>query len=228
MQFTDPYVRQHNELIDTAKKISEFLDVHKLTQNIAEVHFHLSILSRALNAHLLMEDRGLYPIMLEHENTVAKELARLYIDEMGDLKSTFVEYVITWKENKIQDNPERFIIETKKVFDALTKRVEKENTVLYPFVEKLFFGKKNETGASTSEEELAARLEVDRMRASRGDSEIKRKIIHLINEAEMEIFRQKKRWFFRNYETAIKYYREAYLLGHIEAKDKIQELTKKN
>ncbi len=227
MNFTEAFIKQHDELVDTVGKISQYLEVHKLKNNLGEVQNHLSILSRTLNAHLLMEDRGLYPVMLEHGNITAKELARLYIDEMGGLKNAFVEYIINWKENRIADDPEKFIDETKSIFNLLANRVEKENTILYPFVEKLFFKYKDGIELNSTEEELAAKIEIDRMRALKYNSEMDKKISLHILQAEYEVAKQQKRWFFRNYEIAIQHYRKAYLLGYHAAQEKISELKRR-
>lgn len=227
MKFTDAFVKQHDELVDTIGKISKNLEVQKLLNNLDEVQYHLSILSRTLNAHLLMEDRGLYPVMLEHGNLTAKELARLYIDEMGGLKSDFVEYSINWQENRIIDNPEKFIEDTKSIFYSLANRVEKENTILYPFVEKLFFKNKDGAELYSTDEELAAKIEIDRMRALKYNSEIDKKINFYILQAEYEIAKQQKKWFFRNYEIAIQNYRKAYLLGYHTAHEIISELKRR-
>lgn len=227
MSFTDAFIKQHNELADTVGKLSKFLEVRKLVSNLDEVQLHLSVLSRILNAHLLMEDRGLYPVMLEHGNATAKELARLYIDEMGGLKTAFIEYSVNWKENRISDNPEKFIEETKSIFNVLESRVEKENTILYPFVEKLFFNNKEGVELESTEEEVAAKIEIDRMRALKFNSEIDKKINLYVLQAENEVAKQQKRWIFRNYEIAIQYYRKAYLLGHHSMLEKISDLQRK-
>lgn len=225
MKFTGTFFKQHDELIEIVTKISQLLDVNRIKTNFPDLQKHLSDLSRTLNSHLLMEDRGLYPVMLEHGNVTAKELARLYMDEMGGLKSTFIEYVITWKENRILENPQKFIDETKSIFAALGNRIEKENTILYPFVEKLFFKYKESADVNISEEEWAAKLEINRMNDMKKDSEIKRKIALLVNQAESEVIKQKKKWLFKNYERAIHLYREAYLLGYDEGNTKIRELS---
>ncbi len=138
MGLTDNFKKQHKELLQTAKEISDVLDAEKLSRNAGNARSLLSKLAGKLTVHLLMEDRSLYPNLLKHSDPNVQSLAKRYIDEMGDVKTTFEKYSKNWvTSSKIQDNPDGFVRETKGILDALAKRIEKEDNELYPAVDRI-------------------------------------------------------------------------------------------
>ena len=97
----------------------------------------LSKLAGNLKVHLAMEDEAVYPMLLEHKDPEIRSLAQKYMIEMGGLKDAFIEYIDKWtKAFAIQQNPEEFVEATKGIFDALGKRIEKEDSELYILVDE--------------------------------------------------------------------------------------------
>lgn len=138
MSFTETFRRQHNELLQLVKEISNQLSLETLQKDAKEVRSLLSNLSGKISIHLAVEDNSLYPRLLEHESPEIRALAKKYIDEMGNIKEVFSAYSKKWySTTDIQNNPAEFIKETKNIFEALGKRIDKENNELYDLVDKL-------------------------------------------------------------------------------------------
>lgn len=137
MGFTDSFRRQHGELLHIAKQMSELFNAEELTKDASAIRGLLSTLAGKLNVHLTMEDNSFYPTLLNGKDEEKKQIAQKYIDEMGQIKVVFGEYLKKWPTAKvIQSNPEEFIKETKGIFEALAKRIDKEDNELFPLVDK--------------------------------------------------------------------------------------------
>jgi len=138
MARTDSYRRQHDELVEIVTEISGKLDSLRLSKDATEVRTLLSKLMGILKIHLAMEDKSLYPQLLKSPDPVARKLAQKFIDEMGAIGTVVEKYVATWPNAlSIQKDANGFIIETRKLFDALGKRIIRENNELYKFVDQL-------------------------------------------------------------------------------------------
>jgi iron-sulfur cluster repair protein YtfE (RIC family) len=137
MKQTDRFHKQHNELLELAKKIDELLVPEQLANDATEVRRCLSDLVGKLRMHLAAEDNALYPSLLKHENEEVKAIAQQFIDEMGNIGAVLASYLEKWSSHlPIQDNPMDFIKETRGIFSALADRIEKEDNKLFPLLDK--------------------------------------------------------------------------------------------
>ena len=135
---TDDLRTKHQELLNIAAQISGELDAGKLSEGAKQARSLLSTLAGKLGIHLAVEDKNLYPELLNHKDENVRATAKRFIDEMGDIAEAFKNYVDKWPHSKaIQDNPQDFITETKGIFDALSTRISKEDNELYSLVDKL-------------------------------------------------------------------------------------------
>lgn len=139
MAITDGYRNQHDELVAIVQEISGKLEETSLAGDAAnEVSELLKSLAGKLLVHLAAEDKVLYPKMIDSGNSEAADAAKKFQEEMGGLKSAFEDYYGKWvNPRSIAGQPSEFITQTKDVLSALAQRVEKENTVLYPLVDRL-------------------------------------------------------------------------------------------
>ncbi|MBE9502665.1 MAG: hemerythrin domain-containing protein [Proteobacteria bacterium] len=135
---TDDFRAKHQELLSIASQISDQLDASKLAEDAKQARSLLSTLAGKLGMHLAVEDRNLYPELLNHDDENIRATAKRFIDEMGGIADAFKTYVNKWPHSKtIQDNPGDFITETKGIFNALAARISKEDNELYSMVDKL-------------------------------------------------------------------------------------------
>ncbi len=130
--------RQHKEILQVATEISSLLKPDQIAKDAGVIRSLLSTLVGKLNVHLSMEDDALYPRLLAHKDANVNSIAKRFIDEMGGFNKVFREYTKKWPSpTAIQNAPVEFNKETKGIFDALFKRIEKEDNELFPLVNKL-------------------------------------------------------------------------------------------
>lgn len=137
MAITDSFRQHHTELLQIATEMSRHLNAEQLKKDANEIRSMLSKLSGKLNVHLTMEDKSLYPSLLNHTDPNLKLIANRFIKEMGGIKEVFGGYLKKWPTpSSIQANAAEFVAETKNIFSALSKRIEKEDKELYSLVDK--------------------------------------------------------------------------------------------
>lgn len=131
----ESFKQHHKELLLVATEITRLLNTEALKKDSSAVRSQLSKLAGKLSVHLAMEDKSLYPLFLNHKNEMIKETVSRFMQEMGGIKDAFMEYNRKWTMAvSIQNDPEAFIRETKGIFAALAKRIDKEDKELYTLV----------------------------------------------------------------------------------------------
>jgi hypothetical protein len=132
MARTDSFRKHHDEIMAIAREINGMLDstiADKVADNIRAL---LSRLAGLVNLHLAMEDKALYPTLLAHSDPAVAATARRFSDEMGSVAAAFVAYIGAWPTAAaIKADPVRFTTESKAIFNALSKRIHRENVELY-------------------------------------------------------------------------------------------------
>jgi len=135
---TDNFRKQHAEILDTARQISQYFGSTISEEEAAVIRRQLSKMHGLVGLHLAMEDKSLYPSMLRSTDPAARDLAQRYSAEMGDLSAAFERYMKAWsKGSAISASPAAFTEESKGIFNALSKRIHRENTQLYPVADSL-------------------------------------------------------------------------------------------
>lgn len=135
---TKDFRRQHGELLDIVTEMSAKLDEDALKNDAGPMRSLLSKLAGKLSIHLTMEDRNLYPVLVDNADEKVRSVAHDFIEEMGGLKDAFGKYMDTWPTApSIHEDPATFITQTKGIFETLGKRIEREDTQLYEMVDKL-------------------------------------------------------------------------------------------
>jgi len=137
MLITDDYRKQHEEILELVTKLSGYLYEQKLKKEAQEARKILSKLSGALKVHLAMEDNSLYPRLLASKDEEIKKIARQFIEEIGGIAPVFNNYINKWPNPaSIESNPSEFVNETNELFNALKNRIDRENNILYPLIDK--------------------------------------------------------------------------------------------
>lgn len=133
MSFTDKFRTQHNDILAVTQDITEQL---RTKGDAATVRKMLSNLAGKLNFHLAMEDKALYPRLMERKDSQANALATRFMTEMGGLGQAFAAYNSKWQVSAIRSEPAQFAAETQQVFAALGQRIARENRELYPLADR--------------------------------------------------------------------------------------------
>ncbi|MBF0315426.1 MAG: hemerythrin domain-containing protein [Oligoflexia bacterium] len=139
MKRSDRFREQHEEMVKVVGQISALsTNADKVKQNANNVRALLSQLMGSLKSHLAMEDNVLYPDLLKNSDEKVRNLATRYSSEMGGMKAAVEKYNSKWITAKnIEDNAAIFLSETKDLFNVLGKRIDRENSELYPLLDKV-------------------------------------------------------------------------------------------
>ncbi|NLP36319.1 MAG: hemerythrin domain-containing protein [Firmicutes bacterium] len=125
--------RQHEDILALIDEIDDSLDPTYLQENAFQVSLKLGSLAGKLMIHLNTEDQHLYPRLLADDNSAAT--TKRFITEMEDITKVFNNYKTRYNSaNAIKENIVRFISETENLFNALRKRIEKEESQLLPLL----------------------------------------------------------------------------------------------
>jgi hemerythrin-like domain-containing protein len=136
MAATDSFRKQHGELLAVAGEIGKTLDPAQLAKDATQARTLLSSLAGKLKVHLAMEDKTLYPRLMQDPDPKVSGLAKRFADEMGGIAEVFGGYMERWPSGRaIQEAPQQFVADTKKLFAALATRIERENNQLYPLLD---------------------------------------------------------------------------------------------
>jgi len=138
MARTDNFRKQHAEILQIARDINQNLG-SAITDDVALlIRRQLSKMHGLVGLHLAMEDKSLYPSLLQSADPAARHLAQQYSAEMGDLAATFEQYMAFWASSiTIGANAPAFTEQSKAIFNALSKRIHRENTQLYPVADAM-------------------------------------------------------------------------------------------
>ncbi len=127
--------RQHVEIMNEVNYLETEITKGKTLINVKDTAFHISKLAGLLKIHLIEEDRFLYPGLLQCSDVEMKELARQYIDEMGNLADDYTGFKNAFNiSSRITSDMEQFINNSLVIVKALKERIMKEDSELYYLV----------------------------------------------------------------------------------------------
>ena len=132
------FKQRHEELLELVGLLRTIINVdilkNKATAQVA--HEKLCELISKMKEHLAEEDRGVYPDLLTHSDPRVKTVAWNFIGGQKPLKKVFDDFAKNFKHCEYAFN-ESLVNETKEVLDVLCQRIESEQEVLFPELEKL-------------------------------------------------------------------------------------------
>jgi hypothetical protein len=132
MALIDIYLKQHIDLLGIVSQISQKLNPKTVETEAKTIIDLLVALAGKLSFHLSMEDKSLYPAILNSPEAGAKATAQKFMDEMGGIAKVFEAYRAKWSSPAaLQANPTGFIDETKGLFKAVGDRITREEKELY-------------------------------------------------------------------------------------------------
>lgn len=135
MSNLDNFLRQHEDIKIEIKNMEDILEKSNYEKEIDKFVFHINNLAGKLRVHLTSEDKFLYPDLVNREDIKLRNLAKHYIEDMGDIFNQFSEYKNKFNtKSKIKNNNETFIEETNFIIDRIKKRIGKEEEELYKFI----------------------------------------------------------------------------------------------
>ena len=134
----DNLERQHLEINKLFKKINSTLNLRNIEDGLDELVWDINTLAGKLNIHMRTEDKFLYPELINSNDSNLRNISKEYSDEMGNIHVIFTEFKNQFNtKNKILNDKDKFLIESKKVLVLLENRIDKEDKNLYPKLKNL-------------------------------------------------------------------------------------------
>lgn len=128
-------VRQHEAIRENVKTIESLINKNNIENDSFEISKNINLLIGVLKVHLQSEDNFLYPQLLKSDDDKLKNMAKHYIDEMGNINVEFEKYKTQFNtKTKINDNVESFKNFTTEIIKVLKNRLDKEDKYLYPLI----------------------------------------------------------------------------------------------
>jgi iron-sulfur cluster repair protein YtfE (RIC family) len=124
---------QHQELSQTVSELSSAITSDRAAQNVAPLRWKMA---RQLIGHLALEDKIFYPTVQRLADKHIRDTARRLEEEMGPLADAFSAYMARWTDERIAREWLSFCAETREILKALTRRIDTEERLLYPLVER--------------------------------------------------------------------------------------------
>jgi iron-sulfur cluster repair protein YtfE (RIC family) len=132
MNRTEQLKKQHESINQLILETNKLVKEINLELNASEIAKNISTLAGILQIHLSQEDQYLYPSLMKSENPEVMKKAKMYMDEMGNLKSVYIEFKNEFNtKSKIMTNSIGFEKAFKVVFSAIEKRISREDSDLY-------------------------------------------------------------------------------------------------
>jgi hypothetical protein len=124
------FKKEHSEIIEELKKVKE---LGVLTED-GQAKLMPEIVD--LLKHLWSEDQWFYPVLLKasKHNKKLEEILSVFTNGLGDLHDE-IQYFITIYSKGVKDN--NFQRDYERLFDALSKRIEYEENILFSEYEKI-------------------------------------------------------------------------------------------
>ena len=114
------YLDQHEAVKEEIKIIKSLIGSGNYEKNGRDIALHISTLAGKIKVHLSMEDKYLYPGLIEKGNADVKKMANSYQREMGDLADEFVKYKDKYNTNpKLLQSAESIKSDTEKIFQKI-------------------------------------------------------------------------------------------------------------
>ncbi len=127
---------QHEELVNLVTEMVSIVTKDYIQNHYSKfVRKFLHLLSE-IRIHLSLEDKILYPKLLNHENEKIRILAREFSDEMGGIIGDINTFKMDWVHLvKAPSNLDEFIKNINRIFNVLGSRIKRENEDLFPLIE---------------------------------------------------------------------------------------------
>lgn len=129
------YLDQHKAVKEEIKIIKSLVASEDYEKNGRDIALHISTLAGKIKMHLSMEDKYLYPGLIEKGSADVKKIANSYQQEMGNLADEFVKYKDKYNTDpKLLQSAESIKSDTEKIFQKIETRMQREENELYKLI----------------------------------------------------------------------------------------------
>lgn len=125
---SNSYREQHDKILTAL----EAVEAGVLNRSAGSVSQALGRLAGMVKIHLAMEDKALYPQLIESTDLKVSAMAKSFQSEMQGIVETFDACVDKWRNSEaIERSWDRFAAEFRQIKQVLGRRIERENKELY-------------------------------------------------------------------------------------------------
>ena len=125
--------RQHTEIKTLLSQFKQLIHNDLTDGQIDEVVKVINTLAGKLKIHMNTEDRFLYPALSQSNNAKLREAGKAFSLEMTAISDAFGHYKNKFNTpSKVKADKVSFLKESKSVVQLIEKRMDKEDTQLYP------------------------------------------------------------------------------------------------
>ena len=139
MNSIDMVKDRHSNLLEMISDVRRMLkpEILSIKPNAKLAYEMICSLAEKMKQHLSAEDRGLYPPLLTHEDPKVKSVAWGFINGEKPLRKMFDDYHRKWLKDCDFTFSEVFMRETDDMLQMLETRIEREQTILLPKLERM-------------------------------------------------------------------------------------------
>lgn len=128
---------EHSSIMALASRLGGIAGNVKTRGDAHDARALIGSIDSLLQAHLTEEDDNLYPALMAAAGEDVRRLGAEAFEAMGGIVGAWTNYCDHWSLEAILAKPGRFAAATDGVMGALSLRIEMENDVLYPAMERL-------------------------------------------------------------------------------------------
>ncbi|MFK5984096.1 MAG: hypothetical protein QM479_01540 [Pseudomonadota bacterium] len=129
---------QNHKITELSKVLLHIINERSLCDTDVTCDIFFDYTSK-VKAHLDLEERELYSELLTHSDKEVKATATKFLSGSAEIKHVLKDYLKHWCRNKhlrIKDH-DRFISDSKDIFDLVNKRISDEVEHFYPMIREL-------------------------------------------------------------------------------------------
>lgn len=124
--------REHRALVSRAAALNGVASGLKTPEDADNAVSLIDGLGQLLTAHLTVEDREVYSVLMNDPDPALCALAETAFEDVGSLVGAWRQFQGHWTRAAMLDSPRRFAAATSNMLTALMMRVQLEENTLYP------------------------------------------------------------------------------------------------
>lgn len=134
------FKQQHDNILSGISHLRS-LTKAGISNNADDIAAGIASLGQLVTQHLAIEDRILYPMLQQSNNTQLADMGKKYQDEMTGIATPFITFTRQWRTaTALRNEPEKFRDDANTVLKRLYERMCQENTEFYPVIEASAIG----------------------------------------------------------------------------------------
>lgn len=128
---------QHADILAALSSATQSLDARTASTQPAGISNVLEEVAAQIETHLKIEDTDVYPDLVESSDPEVKRIAEQFQRNMSGIAHEFADYVARYKSpENIAANASLFCYESRRIFERMRHRIQREEAELYPLLDR--------------------------------------------------------------------------------------------